>query len=111
MQPSDIFGIKVLCWHWKWGIHLVLAIKLLMVVVTITNYLDPHVVLLNGTSNVKDDGGKANSDGLPDEQGPNVNYSDNVNYSAQFDAGIGKIIMMKTNRFEFEVMTSVLYII
>ena len=65
--------------------------------------------MLNGTINVKDDGGKANSDGLPDELGPNVNYSDNVNYSAQFDAGIGKIIMMKTNNFEFEGSTSVLY--
>ena len=74
-----------------------------------SNYLDPHVVMLNGTINVKDDGGKANSDGLPDEQGPNVNYSDDVNYSAQFDAGIGKIIMMKTNNFEFEGSTSVLY--
>ena len=74
-----------------------------------SNYLNPDVVLLNGTLNVKDDGGKANSDGLPDELGPNVNYSDNVNYSAQFDAGIGKIIMMKTNNFEFEGSTSVLY--
>ena len=73
------------------------------------SYDNPHIVLLAGTLNVKDDGGKSDLL-LPDnELEPNGNYSDNKKYAAVFDAGVGKTIQMKVNNFQFESGSSTIY--
>ena len=76
-----------------------------------SSYTDPHLVLLNGTINVQDDNGDTTLSGEENKLEESIgdgNYSNNVNYSAQFDAGVDKVIMMKTNSFEFEGTNSIL---
>ncbi len=76
-----------------------------------SSYTDPHIVLLNGTINVQDDNGNTtllDGEGKLEEISGDEKYSNGVNYSAQFDAGVDKVIMMKTNSFQFEGTNSIL---